>query len=49
MGFQKGVAAHVASQAAVGKPAKAVNEGVCREKMQRPGLEYKVIITMANL
>lgn len=32
----------------VGNPAKAVNGAICREEIQRPGLEYKVIITVVN-
>ena len=32
----------------VGKPAKAVNGAICREEIQRPGLEYKVALTVVN-
>ena len=32
----------------VGNPAKAANGAICREEIHRPGLEYKVIITVVN-
>lgn len=32
----------------VGNPAKAVNGAISREEIQRPELEYKVIITVVN-